>query len=160
MTYSINLIGFGGFSRSGKDTAADYLVAKKGYRKHGFSVALKEEVARCFRKTLTVEAERVYGDQLRDGRATLDEVIHRLLWTERTPLTRALLQEYGSEVRRGDDPNYWTVKWIQYYLKNGPQPFVVQDVRFPNEIEAIRVWGGLLCWIDRPGIGPESGHQS
>jgi len=154
------LIGLGGWSRSGKDTAADYLVRKYGFIKHGFSVALKEEVAQKFPRTLAVEARRVYGDQLQSGRVTLEECIHRLLWVDRTELTRALLQEMGTEVRRADNPAYWIVKFVQEYRKRGCLPMVVPDVRFPNEFSVIRAWRGILLWIDRPGNAPESGHAS
>lgn len=160
MIRDIRLIGIGGVARSGKDTAAQYFIQKFGFTRVGFADALKEEVAKRLRKTLSVEAKRFYGHQISAGTATLDEAIHKILYDERTELTRALLQEFGSEVRRADNPAYWTIKFIQRYLNTAGARFVAPDVRFPNELSLIKTWYGLLLWVERPGVDPESTHQS
>ena len=156
----LSLIGVGGYARSGKDTTAKYFIERFGFTRVGFSDELKFEVAQKLRKTLAVEAKRFYGHQLSGGLATLDEVIHKLLWEDRTELTRALLQEWGTSVRRAEDPDYWTSRLIKKYLNRHGQRFVVPDTRFLNELQLIRTWNGFLIWIERPGIGPESSHPS
>jgi dephospho-CoA kinase len=145
------LIGLNGATESGKDVIAQHLVEQHGYRRIGFADALKQEVAVKFRRTLTVEAERMYGHQISSGRCTIDEAIHRLLWDERTALTRALLQEMGTEVRRADNPSYWTIKWVQAYLRREGCSVVVPDVRFSNEFECLRSWGASFIRLRRPG---------
>lgn len=146
-----SLVGLGGLIGSGKDAVASYLVREHGYRRVGFADALKEEVIQNFPKLLALQAEYWHGDQIREGLATLQEAVGRLVWETKPPIVRALLQEYGSEVRRRDNPSYWTVRWARRYIDYGGGAVVVPDVRFPNEAEMLRVWGGALLYIDRPG---------
>lgn len=46
--------------------------------------------------------------------------------------------------------------WIDYLLKtkHDAEVLVIPDVRFPNEVEAIRELGGTLIKVVRPGYGP------
>lgn len=48
--------------------------------------------------------------------------------------------------------------WIDYLLKSdlGLDVLVVPDVRFPNEVSAIKDLGGTLIKIVRPGYGPRN----
>lgn len=129
------LIAFKGKKRSGKTVCSDYLV-EKGFTKINFKDALVDEIRQNFPDLL-----REIGDDFEN----------------KPPMLRALLQNYGTEVRRRDDENYWVNKWEQRKPLNGD--IVVDDCRFLNEAEAIKRHGGIIIKIDRPGyIGDE--HQS
>lgn len=69
---------------------------------------------------------------------------------------RELLQEYGTEVRRGDDSLYWTRKWsnaVAEALEAGVPGIVAPDMRFWNEAVAIkRFVGAQTVHISRPGV--------
>ena len=41
-----------------------------------------------------------------------------------------------------------------------PARLAISDVRFPNEADAIRAFGGLVVRVERPGVGPINGHES
>jgi len=80
-----------------------------------------------------------------------------------TALTvRRILQWWGTEYRRAQDPDYWTKAWgrrvEQYDLHR--TSILVDDVRFMNELAAIRAHGGLIVKIERPGFLGANNHSS
>ena len=129
----------------GKDSVADVLVRRYGFVRRGFADALKDEVLDRLPRTLGA-----YLDL-----AGLEDTVglrRSLVYVLKQPIVRALLQEYGTEVRRTDDPRYWGKKvagWVEDYR---PQRLVVPDVRFRNEIEFVRALGGRYVRVDRPGV--------
>lgn len=150
------LVGIGGLLQSGKSTAAEYLRDKYGYTIVAFADALKQELTSTMRRTLLVEATRVYGLLKPEEEA---DALWRLLNTNKTDLTRCMMQEWGTELRRHENPQYWVIKFIQAYLcRTGP--VVCPDVRFRNEFEAIRHWKGSLIRIVRHGDGKHLDHAS
>lgn len=61
---------------------------------------------------------------------------HKLEARDRTPNMRRVLQLWGTEVRRGQDPLYWvnkTLKKALTYALNGYSVYLT-DARFPNEV--------------------------
>lgn len=129
------IIGLGFQARSGKDTVADYLVENHSFTKIAFADALKDGAAAIFGLT----QEQLYGDL----KETEDE-----FW-EDTP--RNILQKMGTEcMRRGYRDDLW-VKCVERVVRGpGQLNYVISDVRFPNEAEAIKKWGGHLARVDRP----------
>lgn len=142
------IVGIGGRTRSGKDTVAEYLIQQHEFVRLAFSDELKREVERIFYRTLSIEAQRMYGHHISRGTMTLQDAIHTLIWTDRTPLTRCLLQEWGTDLRRAENPSYWIIKYVQAFLKQS-KPVVTPDVRFPNEMRIVRQWGGVVVWVNR-----------
>jgi hypothetical protein len=131
------IIGLGHRARSGKDTFADYLVAKHGFTKLSFATPLKEAARDIFLLT----DEQMYG--------SLKEVVDPR-WG-RTP--RDILQKLGTESVRDV---FGQETWVQR-CKFGMEPgkrYVIADVRFPNEADAIKAWGGYVLKIDRPSLPP------
>lgn len=143
------LIGLIGFAGSGKGTAADYLVEKKGFTKLSFADAVKDATAAIFgwpRALLEGDTE-----ESREFRETKDE-----WWSDKTGLhitPRNMLQMMGTEVGRDMiHPNVWIFaleKRLAMY-----QNVVIADVRFPNEINFIRERGGFVVRVKR-GNDPE-----
>ena len=83
------------------------------------------------------------------------------LFTIKPPLIRALLQNYGTEVRRKENPDYWVNEWwgaykMNYVLKN----VVVDDVRFLNEAKEIKSNYGTIIRIVRTDITSGGEHVS
>ena len=149
------IIGIAGAMRAGKDTVAQRLVEHWGYTRLGFADLLKEEVSLKFTSTLLAIADATLLDLPDDDL----EAVQRLL-TEKPPIIRALLQEYGTEVRRADDPDYWLDQWDARWVAMRRPRVVIPDVRFENE--AWHVWGhhhGELWFVIRPGY-PRGGHAS
>ena len=122
-------IGLCGYMRSGKDTVADYLIENYDYTRFGFAQALKEEVARGVGCT----PEELNEEPLRSE-------------------VRPVLQVWGTEFRRAQDPDYWIRQADQKISRHQnlhyPRPIVFNDVRFQNEIDMLRQCGFIIIKID------------
>jgi len=145
------IIGICGFIGSGKDTAANYLVGWHGFRRDSFAGALKDAVAQVFGwdrellEGLTPEA-RAWREQVDPWWA------ERLSMPNLTP--RWVLQYWGTEVcRTGFHDDIW-IAALENRLRQRTGHTVISDVRFPNEVAAIRNAGGRIVWIKR-GLDPE-----
>lgn len=69
---------------------------------------------------------------------------------------RKFLQLFGTEVGRAIDPNLWVKSLLADYREavfsaeiNHIPDWIVTDVRFPNEAEAIKAEGGILIRVNR-----------
>jgi hypothetical protein len=87
-----------------------------------------------------------------------------------TPEIRALLQWWGTELRREQDEDYWVKKGMEMVHEAAAYSdlVVITDVRFANEADLIRANGGLVVEVYAPqkirmlrlgGIAPPS-HAS
>ena len=155
------IIAFTGLKQTGKTTAADYLVSKWGFVKHNFKDALVEEVKERFPDLL----REIYDVECLDGQDdwTL-EYNPDLLFSKKPPLIRTLLQNYGTEVRRKEDPDYWVRLWelsVLYEIRNDPNyKLVVDDARFINEVDSVRAEGGTIIRLTRPDLTVPDNHSS
>lgn len=173
-----NLIGLTGFAGAGKDTVADILCEEYGFVKFSFSDALYREVADAFGASVAFLQDRNEKEKPQAALALINcddaRFIGRVLLTENCPLIeipskleaprkpRDILQLWGTEYRRADDPDYW-VKRAQEFAA---QPFydscaglVNTSVRFANEADWISSVGEIWC-VRRQGHGPVNGHVS
>ena len=139
------IIGLSGYAQSGKDTAASFF---EGYER------------------------RAFADPMRDVLYTLNPIVKSGLnlqdaidedgWDKakvRYPEIRRLLQVLGTEVGRamwGD--NFWV--WQATKGLNSNQNIVFTDVRFPNELEEIKIFGGVTVRIVRDGVEAVNTHPS
>ncbi|SHJ84280.1 hypothetical protein SAMN02745165_03323 [Malonomonas rubra DSM 5091] len=75
---------------------------------------------------------------------------------------RRILQWWGTEYRRAQDPDYWTKAWARkvsgYDLEK--VHILVDDVRFMNELRTLRELGAKMVKIDRPGFAAGGNHAS
>jgi hypothetical protein len=141
----MNIIAFTGSKRAGKTTAAQYFM-DQGYTLVSFKSPILEEVIKNFPDLL----------KFFSGLYTKD--IATLL-IEKPAGIRELLQNYGTDLRRTEDPDYWVNAWHAKVNALGGN-IVVDDVRFLNEAEAIKDFGGKIIRVTRDtGIAPD-GHVS
>ena len=149
------IIGISGKAGSGKDTAAKMLevlyanpdisyedFANRRYKNFAdiqivhFADTLKETAQVLFRisewETNTQEGKKT----------TID-------WIGKT--VRELLQGIGQGLRDAIDPNLW-VK-ILFANTEDWSNYIIADVRYPNEVYAIKERNGVLIRIDRKGAG-------
>lgn len=151
------LIGFIGRKRSGKDTAADRLIGRYGFRKVMFAGPLKQAALDL---NPLVGPAPLPGDPVsryRPLRAFVDE----LGWEQAkdvVPEVRTTLQRLGTDAIRALDDGFWvrqamtSVRTLrEERLDSRAVPVVMTDVRFPNEAQAIADAGGTLIRIVRPG---------
>lgn len=140
------IVGFCGLAGAGKTTAAGILVAELGYRRIAFADPLKAMA-------------RAFGLGPRELSGDLKEAPCDLL-CGRTP--RQFMQMLGTEFGRdmiGTD--LWLRSWRRsveaVIASEGHNLIVADDVRFPQEADAIRSMGGIVVRIERMGAGSASG---
>jgi len=143
------LLGLVGFIGSGKGTVADILVRDHGFIKESFANAVKDAVAPIF----GWNREMLEGNTLnsREWRETSDPWWSEKLGRPFSP--RLALQLMGTESGRNV---FHTDIWILSLLRriDPKQNYVIADVRFPNEIDAIHENGGKVVRVRR-GEEPE-----
>lgn len=134
------LIGLHGLSRSGKDTAADYLVEHCGFVKVAFAGPLKKAAAEMLGLPLVDMYE---GD--REKKLPLYGVsIRQVLQLMGTEFAREMLHK-----------DFWVLRMkqeLENLEKKGQGKVVITDVRFDNEAIFVRKHGGTVVVIDRPGL--------
>jgi hypothetical protein len=150
------IIGLVGFKHSGKSTAATHLEQKYGFVRHNFKDALIEELKEKFPDLLREIKQQWVNEMIRSG-ATFD-VYNYDLFEWKPPLMRALMQNYGTEVRRKDDPDYWVKEWGKKSFSG--HNIVCDDVRFLNEAQAVRDLGGIIIRLVRTDITTGGEHVS
>jgi hypothetical protein len=159
------LIAISGAIGSGKSAIAEHLAAR-GFAVVAFADALREEI--MARLPLTLKAlhdlQAPAGGHVCCCRSwPLADCLRQMLYRTKPLGVRELLQEYGSDVRRADDPDYWVKRWAQSVSSIaagrpvGECHVVAPDCRFPNEARTVREMGGALWKVERPGYAG-SGH--
>ncbi|MFG3244615.1 hypothetical protein [Streptomyces sp. NPDC048157] len=152
-------IGLMGYARSGKDTVGAYLTAKHGYRRVSFADPLKEAALKL---DTWIDAGAVPTGPAMCRR--LSELVAEWGWErskDEYPEVRRFLQHLGQSIRDLDEGF-----WLRTALRKVDDaeeiglPCVVTDVRYPNELAALRRRGFHLVFIDRPGVGPVNDHIS
>lgn len=145
------IIGLIGFKQVGKSTAAKYLEEHHGFMRHNMKDGLVAEIKQSF-PDLLQEIATEYNDTGYSVKLTPEN-----LFEYKPPLMRALMINYGTEVRRRDDPDYWVKLWRE----NLPQGNVVaDDIRFLNEAKAVKDNGGILIRLVRSDIPTGGNHPS
>lgn len=150
-------IGIGHYARTGKDTFANFLVGelkqrKQTARKVSFASKLKDVALQLY-GWAGLKDEAFYNTP--DGEK-LREVPLPALACERDPegiSPRELWIRLGTPAVR---EQVYQPTWIDVVLKSNwqEQTIIIPDVRFPNEVEAIRDHRGILIKMVRPGFKP------
>lgn len=115
------------------------------WEKHAFADKLKE----CASIILGVPKFMFESGEFKESFTSLP-----LSNKEGEPMTnREFLQYFGTEVGRNIDKNLWVKALMYSYGRDKESHWIVPDVRFPNEADAIRNAGGVLWKIEREGSG-------
>ncbi len=177
------ILGFAGKAATGKTTAAKHMapLLDKVCRIVPMAMVLRDEVEGFLRAIGAEESvPLVYGcqdDKVRIFYVDEAKALARCpQWAHfvgenreiqdrpgQTAVTvRRILQWWGTEYRRAQDPDYWTKAWgrkvEQFELAH--MHVLVDDVRFMNELNVIREHGGLIVKIERPGFDGANNHAS
>jgi len=148
------IIGLSGYAQSGKDTVANILVEKHGYRRIAFADPIRK---------LLYEMDPLipkgYGDSIINYR--LQDLVDSYGWDKVKvdfPEVRRLLQELGVGARKLFGDTFW----INEALSDvAPQDkVVVSDVRFENEAIWIQEFKGKIWRIKRIGTDAVNDHVS
>jgi len=145
------IVGLVGFIGAGKGTVADLLVERHNFFKESYANSLKDACSIIF----GWDREMLEGitPESRAWREQKDEWWSNKLGREFSP--RLALQLMGTEAGRDVfHPDLW-VHTVMRRCEQAPwNNYVIADVRFPNEIKAIRDSGGRVIRVRR-GDDPE-----
>lgn len=142
---------------SGKSTAADYLI-----RQHGFELVKFADTLKVMARTFLVHAgiTPVDLDSYIEGHRKTADLAH-IGFPGLT--TRRVLQTLGSEWGRDTiDKETWvriTVNRVREHLNAGRR-VVVDDLRYPNELAALRALGGVTPVYISRASAVSNGHPS
>ena len=168
------MIGICGGFGAGKDTVAA-LLSMLGYQNASFASAMRREVfgflagQALYRPLGAYEA---MPESLWEEVNTLHRQFHLQTLSIRdrnmaiqdgvfakptSRVMRNLLQWWGTEYRRSQDPDYWVRR-----LTLGWGKWTVSDVRFENEVNKIRELGGQIWRVENPRLRDDPGrdHES
>lgn len=135
------IVGLAGLAGAGKTTVADAMAAF-GFRRASFADPI--------RATLAALDPIVGWDPDRGPVRWVDAIEEhgyhaaRVLWPE----MRRLMQRHGTAAREIHGPDVW----VDLCPFGFHADTVIDDVRFPNEIAAIRAAGGVVCWLERADV--------
>jgi len=162
------IIAFGGRIGSGKSVLAS-ICQKAGYKKLYFALPLKQLVANLIHVRLedinnlkNVEKDYKFNDVdymflSRETHIPYD-LIHKEMSQINFKTVRQLLQFIGTDLIRKYNTD-WHVNKIKEMIDK-TENYVIDDVRFHNELNLIKELGGDTWFIIRPKIDNVSNHES
>jgi cytidylate kinase len=155
------IIAFCGHAQSGKDTAARILIEKHNFTRIAFADPLREMlyalnpmVFEQTRKQSEGEIDYVFG--------RVAGIVDQIGWegAKKIAEVRELLQRLGTDAGRNVlGQNIW-IETAMKKAKALDTNVVFTDVRFQNEVDAVRAAGGTVIRIEREGTGPVNEHVS
>lgn len=174
------IIGLSGYAKSGKDTVAAMIQEYYGQNDNNWQIKKFSGKLKTIASVLTGIPETMFEDQEFKASTLGPEwssmFIGEALNTYVKPMTvREFLQKLGTDaIRDGLHSNAWVNALMADYHKEEkveklsdymsrvilPSKWIITDVRFPNEAQAIKDREGIIIRIDRPGIDPVNAHPS
>lgn len=150
------IIGLTGYANSGKDTVGKSIALRYGFKRVAFCDKLKE---------LALKIDPIFENGVHGGFLSGIVAIHG--WEaakEMFPEIRVYLQVLGTDACRavlGEDVWVRAAHDTMLAAENANvKNFVFTDVRFQNEANYVKSWGGLIVKVERPGVVPSNGHRS
>lgn len=158
------IVGLTGAPGTGKDSCAEAL-EPHGFLPIAFADALRHEVAQAWRVDVRMLTDRPTKEthllalaiSMCGEPSFLHWATHHSLslYDPRSP--RWVLQRWGTEFRREQNPDYWVhivERWVRRQMGVGYDRFVITDVRMPNEAQLVHRLGGKLLRVHRPDVAP------
>jgi dephospho-CoA kinase len=127
------LIGLCALKESGKSTVTNFLIKNYDFKEYALALPIKELSKQLF----LFDQNQLYGNQ----KEIIDEK-----WNV-TP--RHVFQKCGYFLRTEFGKDFFIKKFKLWYTENKHKNIVVSDIRFPNELKAIKELGGIVIKINR-----------
>lgn len=165
-----NIIGICGRKESGKSVIGS-VCKEYGYEVIRFAEPLKlliSNLIKVDRKDLdalkTVEREYTFNNDdfefISNETSIPINFVSSILKGNTYHTVRDLLQVIGTDLIRKYNINWHVDKTREYVESNKNTNFLIDDVRFPNEVDMIRELGGTCWFIIRPKLNNISNHIS
>lgn len=140
------IIGLCGHKRTGKDTIAAILVENHGFEQIALADPIKEIAMLMF----GWDFHMVYGIEY-----DREQIIPAWGFS-----VRHALERIGTELGRELHSEVWIRKALRRAENSTKQGVVISDVRFHNEVKAIRDVYGIIWKVERPGFEGDAAHAS
>lgn len=141
----MKLIGLHGKAKAGKDTIASLLCAEHGFKQMSFAGPLKAATAVMFGWPV----ELMYSQEGKEMQSQYWGLA-----------VRDALQRFGEGARKWFGEDFWVKRWLVDYSQVMTKlNIVISDVRYENEADTIRQYGGYIIHVHRNGAGL-SGEQA
>ena len=164
------ILGFSGRMRSGKTELAN-ICEKYGYEKLYFALPLKQLCSDLLDISID-ELNKLKADKTEIGIVIGNDLCKLISEKTEIPLdivnktcdgvvikdVRHMLQFIGTDLIRKYNTN-WHVNRIREMISPSKN-YVIDDVRFPNELDLIKELGGDCWFVIRPRIDNVSNHES
>lgn len=142
------IVGLSGYARSGKDSVAEILVNDYGFTRLAFADAIRDMLYDMDVIVACSPTGRIAG------------LVDLVGWdkAKETNEVRRLLQNLGVAARTRVNENIWVQAVLR---KMKPESdYVITDVRFKNEADAIQAFEGHMWRVTRPFVFPVNDHIS
>lgn len=136
------IIAFAGKKQSGKTSAAYFLgdhFSNKKILIYSFAAPLKEICV----DILGLDPRQCYGED-----RYKNELVN-CYWEGKQLTARETMQIIGTEWFRTMQESVWTDAIIRKINKDNPDIAIIDDCRFPNEVQAVRKADGLVFKLER-----------
>ncbi len=149
--------------QSGKSSVAGWLVEENGYLRLPFAKVLKDMCKPLFAALgySVVDIHRFETGDKTDFIEITNDGIHLPSGCTVRHIYQCLGTDFG---RKMIDPAIWITAWrrsVKQALDDHHYPGVVaDDLRYPNEMAALREIGGQAWSVRRPGAVRPNGHES
>lgn len=142
------IIAFAGRKQSGKTTSSEMIVEyfeqvleiKDDIKIYNFADTLKQDI--CI-NLLGLTKEQCYGDDNHKNELT------ELEWEGKKLTAREVMQFVGTDIFRKMKQNIWAEATINKINQEKPKLAIIADCRFPNEVDSIKVAGGVVIKLMR-----------
>lgn len=162
------IIAFCGRKESGKTELAK-ICEEFGFKRLSFASALKQLISKLIQcdlneinKLKNVETEYKFTDnhyQIIANETNIPlSIVTEKMSSVQFKTVRQLLQFIGTDLIRVYCPN-WHIEKMREEI-NEVDKYVIDDVRFPNEVELIKELDGDLWFVVRPKLDNISNHES
>lgn len=136
------IIAFAGRKQSGKTSAAKLIMdsfPNKQITIYSFATPLKQLCV----DILGLDPKQCYGEDEHKNEKV------DCYWNDAQLTAREVMQIVGTEWFRAMQHNVWADATIRKIQKESPEIAIIDDCRFPNEVEAVQNAGGFVIKLNR-----------
>lgn len=161
------IIGLSGRKNTGKTTLSELLI-NRGYERASFATPLKEYVAKLFDwevgslytqkgKEEILNNPVFWNKESCKKLEDLAQIKLNFIDEKKFNSRRDALQYIGTDVLRAADPDFHVKRFAEKFFDGD---YVIDDVRFLNEVETLRKMNGVCVHVVRPYNWVYSNHDS
>lgn len=142
------LVGFTGRAGVGKTVTAEWFEAQHEIKILSFAEPLKESLSALTGLSIDHFKDPILKEKVIPGLDTTPRILMQLMATD--------------FIRDMVDPDFWLWRMRQALSKYSHRDIMIDDVRFPNEAEMIRINGGTIVHLRRSFVSTtdQTGHKS